>query len=239
MLVFDNADDLSLDLSPYFPVGGRGTILITTRNPQCAIHATVGSCKLGKMKAEEAITLILKAANVLEPWDEQTRLTARPVVHALGYLALAIDHAGAVIRQGLCTMEEYCEEYSRRRKELLSGDKSGQRSGGYQYAVYTTWEISLRMIRETKNQASRDATELLQIFGYFHHESIPEEVFRRAWENTQKRHFRMDALASTKSSPTGIFRLGLTSIAICSYDFIFLFSGQYRQKKPYFGSPAR
>ena len=33
LLVFDNADDLSLSFDLYFPAGDRGVILITSRNP--------------------------------------------------------------------------------------------------------------------------------------------------------------------------------------------------------------
>jgi len=51
--------------------------------------------------------------------DKTTRETARPVVRTLGCLALAILQAGAVIREGLCDMDEYCDIYSLRRKELL------------------------------------------------------------------------------------------------------------------------
>ena len=34
-MILDNADDPHLDISPYFPVGNRGIVLITTLGPDC------------------------------------------------------------------------------------------------------------------------------------------------------------------------------------------------------------
>ncbi|KIM92942.1 hypothetical protein OIDMADRAFT_36187 [Oidiodendron maius Zn] len=182
MLILDNADDPDLDLSPHFPLGNRGTILITSRNPDCRIHATAGVCELGRMEEEEAITLLLKTAGHEDLSDEAAREIAKSVVAILGCLALAIDQAGAVIRQGLYTMEEYRKVYSRRWKELLNR-KSVQHGGDYVHTVYTTWDISLQMIANKGGEAARDAIELLQVFSFFHYNGISEEIFRRAWEN--------------------------------------------------------
>ena len=59
VLILDNADDPRLDISAYFPVGHRGIALITTRNPECKIHATAGSHELGAMTTDEAVRLLL------------------------------------------------------------------------------------------------------------------------------------------------------------------------------------
>jgi tetratricopeptide (TPR) repeat protein len=182
LLILDNADDPKMDVSQYFPAGNRGTILLTTRNPDCEIHATVGSRKLGQMETDEAITLILKATGARDLWDEKLRDTAQPVVLTLGCLALAIVQAGAAIRQGLCRMEEYCSHFVRHRGELLHW-KMGQGNQGYEYTVYTTWEISLRMIAEMSTADAHDAVEILQMFSFLHHDGISEEIFQQAWKN--------------------------------------------------------
>ena len=181
-LIIDNADDPRLDISPYFPVGNRGVILITSRNPECAIHSTVGSYRLGAMDEDEAVTLMLKTAgshNLRDLSNPSLRETARPVVLTLGCLALAITQAGAVIRQGRCPMEEYCALYARRRRELLC-QKAIQDEHNYQYTAYTTWEVSRRMIEEMSSEIGQDALELLQTFGFLHYEGISEEIFLRA-----------------------------------------------------------
>ena len=146
-LILDNADYPHLDISPYFPMGNRGIVLITTRNPDCQIHATVGSYELGAMEPDEAVILILKTTEVSDQSDKSIRKSAGRVVTTLGYLAPAIVQAGAVIRQGCCTMEEYCAVYYQRRRELLS-QKAVQDGEDYRYTVYTTWEVSLKMIED-------------------------------------------------------------------------------------------
>ena len=183
-LILDNADDRRLDLSPYFPVGNRGVILITSRNPRCQIHSTVGSCELGAMGMDEAVTLMLKTAGVHDLSSQPMRETARPVVLTLGCLALAITQAGAVIRQGQYEMGEYSTLFSRRRKELLS-QKAIQGGEDYRYTVYTTWEVSRQMIEKMASQAGQDALELLQTFSFLHYEGISEEIFSRAWHALQ------------------------------------------------------
>jgi hypothetical protein len=52
------------------------TILITTRNPECKIHATAGWCELVQMETEEAVTLMLKTTGVGNLSDESARETA-------------------------------------------------------------------------------------------------------------------------------------------------------------------
>lgn len=188
LLIIDNADDPSLDILPYFPPSCRGTIMITTRNPDCKIHATVGSCDIGAMDREEAISLLLKASGEQET-DFSLRSRALPVVETLWSLALAIIQAGALIRQKLYDFEDYCNAYNTRRKELLSFQPV-QASSDYKFTVYTTWEVSKESIRAIANgrnatqEASQNATnalELLTFFGFCHFDDIWEEFFKVAW----------------------------------------------------------
>jgi tetratricopeptide (TPR) repeat protein len=132
------------------------------------------------MEIDEAITLILKASGVNNLSDRRTRDFAKPVVLTLGCLALAVAQAGAVIRQGVCSMGEYCELFSQRRKELL-GQNVVRGGEDYRYTVYTTWEISLRAIEGMPGDAAKDAVKLLQMFSFLHHDGISEEMFYRAW----------------------------------------------------------
>jgi len=182
LLIIDNADDPRMDVSRYFPPGDRGTILLTTRNPDCKFHATSGSFELREMELEDAITLLLRTTEAEDVFDTASRILAKPVVETLGCLALAIVQAGAVIRQGLCSMQEYCGIYSRRRKELLS-TLHVQTSDDYKYTVYTTWEVSVKMIEDMSDETSRNAIELLQVFCFFHYDGISEDILKEAWKN--------------------------------------------------------
>jgi hypothetical protein len=183
-LILDNADDPRLDISPYFPVGNRGVVLITTRNPECKVHATVGSYELDAMATGEAVTLLLKTAGTNDVSNRSMRTAADAVVRILRCLALAITQAGAVIRQGYCKLEEHRALYSRRRTELLS-QKAIQGGKDYRYTVYTTWEVSRHMTEEMSTEIGQDALALLQVFSFLHYEGISEEIFCRAWRSLQ------------------------------------------------------
>ena len=186
LLIIDNADDPSLDVSDFFPTGNRGSILLTTRNPDCKIHSTIGSCELGQLNTDEAVTLLLKAAGAEDTADEDARRKAKPVIQTLGFLALAITQAGAYIRRGLCSIEEYCDVYTRRRQKLLR-HRSVQASSDYKYSVYTTWEISIEAIEKRRDETSHNAMELLQIFSFLHYDGITEDIFEQAWRNNYRR----------------------------------------------------
>ena len=186
LLIIDNADNPDMDISTIFPVGNRGSILVTTRNPHCRIHATVGSHELGKMGLEEGVELLLRAADIEDASSVLMQKEAKTIVNVMGCLALAIVQAGAYVQQGLCSISEYCAIYSHRREQLLNS-LSMQAGSGYGFSVYTTWEVSLDAIEGRSDRTSKHAIELIRIFGFFHHDNIPEEIFERAWKNIRRR----------------------------------------------------
>ena len=185
LLILDNADDPSLAISQYFPVGNRGSIIVTSRNPECRRHATVGSRELREMESDEAINLLLRSGD-LPSENQDLRLLALPIAQTLGYLALAVSHAGASIRQKICSLEDYLDNYTRHRKKLLSS-QAVQAGSEYKYTVYTTWEISVESIKKlaknAKDGTAAQALELLTFFGFCHFDDIREDTFRSAWEN--------------------------------------------------------
>jgi tetratricopeptide (TPR) repeat protein len=183
LLIIDNADDPKLDISGFFPRGSKGSILITTRNPDFQKYATAGSSfKVNEMRVEDAVALLLKTAAVENVRDQEERDAATAVVKVLGYFALAIIQAGAVIRQGLCSLLGFCELYAKQKKELLESGRA-EPSIDYQYSVYTTWEISIRMIEAVPDTYAKLALELLRLFAFMHFDSIKEEIFEKAHLN--------------------------------------------------------
>jgi tetratricopeptide (TPR) repeat protein len=170
------------------PAGSGGHILVTTRNPNNVVHATVGEEPFREMDPEEAVTLLLKAAH--EPGrndflDPTRRKIAMPIATALGYLALALTHAGATIRRKMYTLEEYLSEYTKHR--LLPRDsKSPDLS---ENPIVTTWEMPYRRIESQRTTTNLDAINILHVFAFLHFEDIPELFFQRAWENLQEQAF--------------------------------------------------
>ena len=203
LLIFDNADNPQLDVSKYFPPGNRGTILITSRNPACSVHAqpSVNSHRLYEMDAGEAVELLFKAANMREP-NSEDKQEAGKMISTLGGIALAIVQAGAVIRSGLSSLWTYCEEFKRQKERLLQHKLVGG-SSGYDQTVWTTLEISLDKIHSMGGEAVL-ALDLLDIISFWHFDSISEKLFAIAWKhnrlkNSYERYSDLSCLIDCKT----------------------------------------
>lgn len=186
LLVIDNADDPDMDVSKYFPIGGSGHILITTRNPGAEIYATAGHLRFSGLDPEDALNLLLKTAF---PKDEPpspnsgSRRTAQKITSELGYLALAIANAGTSIRRNIYTLEMYLRHYLGHRRAMIV---SNSISTADQANIITTWEIPFQRIVNRKTLGCRDAVDLIHISAFMHFESIPEAILQRSWDDIDR-----------------------------------------------------
>ncbi|KAH8693883.1 hypothetical protein BGW36DRAFT_463515 [Talaromyces proteolyticus] len=184
LLVVDNADDPELRLAPYFPTGNRGNILITSRNPQCQHYHTVGYREVGRLSLDESMSLLSKMIYPATSPSQQAAEEGQKVVESLGYLALAIVQAGAYIRETSCSLSDYLELYSRRRRNLLQ-NRPDHLGTDYEYSIYASWEVSVDIIKSKRDTVSSLALRLLSIFGFYHHDQIPTQMFYNAWHRMQ------------------------------------------------------
>ena len=180
----DNADDRKIDYTQYLPSGNRGNILMTTRNPECFIHRTVGQEFLDKLDVDDVEELLLKASGIDESLWDVRKLAAANIVQLLGRHALAITQAGAFIMKGLCALEEYLHEFQHQRQRLLRfcPDQSRSTYGG----VYTTFEVSAQVMAKSSDPQAIDALELLRILAFVHFDRVPILMFQKAWIYAQK-----------------------------------------------------
>lgn len=93
LLLFDGADEVD-KISKLLPFGSQGNIIYTSRNPGFKDLPKSQTCEIDRMHEREAITLLLKAAR-LEDSSELYADLARSIAEELGFLALAVDQAGA------------------------------------------------------------------------------------------------------------------------------------------------
>ncbi|CAG8083748.1 unnamed protein product [Penicillium salamii] len=193
LLVIDNADDANFDYARYFPLGTKGHILVTSRNPDCKVHATVGFEEFANLEEEDSITLLLRSAIMTDLHDPDARATARPIVQALGCLPLALIQAGASIRQNICSLEDYLMVFnSYKRKLFLNGIQQGQ--GAYEHTVFTTFEVSYNRIRSLTTDEAKAAIEILHVMAFLHFDQIPGTLFEKAWEGFSS-HGRIHTLS--------------------------------------------
>ncbi|KAF8143155.1 hypothetical protein K438DRAFT_651797 [Mycena galopus ATCC 62051] len=169
MLLFDNADDPSIDLFAFFPRCTHGNIIITSRNPQLATHGPRSHSRVGDMDETNAIDLLLLRA-VKEKTIETTQ-SASGIVKELSCLPLAVIQAGAYISKFNC-LHRYLSIYRQNRAKILRQHPT-QSHDDYKWTVYTTWQISF-------DQLSNVAARFLQLCSLLHHDSIPEAIFELA-----------------------------------------------------------
>jgi tetratricopeptide (TPR) repeat protein len=187
IMIFDNADVLSpAELEAYLPPGRGGDILITSRNSTMRnLTSPKNSLEVSEMEENDAIELLLKAS-YLDPSSMEFQAKASEIVKELFCLPLAVDQAGAYIACGATTIGDYLANYSEHRKTLLSHSEFTGASK-YNRSVYGTLELSYKEIQKRaesddphKANAGNSAMLLLNLFPFFHHEGITEEIFSYA-----------------------------------------------------------
>ncbi|KAH8813708.1 hypothetical protein DL96DRAFT_1757614 [Flagelloscypha sp. PMI_526] len=188
LLFLDNADDTTMDLRPYV-AWPHGNVLITTRNRGVRAHSPKCSIWVDRLELKDATELLLRGVDA--PKTLETHETAIKIVHELGYIALAINHARAFLANGICAVDEYLPIYACNREKLLD-NKLIQSTDDYKHSIYTTFTLSF-------NKLSTDAALLLRLLSNMHHESIPCRLFRDAWEAWQSAVHEKEDLAPPRA----------------------------------------
>ena len=178
LLIIDNADNHEIDYAAFFPSGNKGNIILTTRNPQCRNHATVGCEDLDPLDLQDAQSLLFKAAGMTTSLCKDSQKAAEKVIEALGFHTLAIIQAGAYIRLRFCSLEEYPAHFRQQQERLLKYHPKQARS--VYGSVFATFEISATHLQSSQDECAADALSLLQILGFIHFQEIPELIFVRA-----------------------------------------------------------
>ncbi|KIJ51985.1 hypothetical protein M422DRAFT_243560 [Sphaerobolus stellatus SS14] len=182
LAVFDNADGPLPTLEKYIPKGNYGHILTTSRL-QAMGHLTSfsSSQEVIVMSNEDAISLLLKAANIQDPTDDDCK-EATELVDRLGHLPLAIDIAGSYIQMTSCSIHQYLKLYQESRAGLLRNESD---EDFYGHTVYGAWDLTFDKIQSQAKEgkvAAKTAICILETVAFLHHQSISMEIFERAAE---------------------------------------------------------
>ncbi|KAF7357315.1 FabD/lysophospholipase-like protein [Mycena sanguinolenta] len=168
LLLFNNADDPTINMQDFFPECDHGNIIITSQNPGLCVYAGSDSL-VSDMEEKDAVLLLLKsAAQRVTATAEQI---AAEIVKALCYLPLAIVQAGAFISKSR-NLGNYLELYTKNQAKLLR-EKPAQSQDHYKWTVYATWQMSF-------DQLSPVAAMLLQHCSFLHYNGISEAIFSYA-----------------------------------------------------------
>ncbi|WP_089101510.1 FxSxx-COOH system tetratricopeptide repeat protein [Streptomyces hyaluromycini] len=165
LLVFDNAENVEA-VRPYFPTGGTGKILITSRNQEWDRVARTLSVDV--FTREESKALLRRRARDLSDAD------ADLLAQELGDLPLAIEQAAAWQAVTGMAVDEYLGLIREKIAELMLELVP---SPDYPMSVAAAWDVSLRQL-EQRNPA---ALQLLQVCSFF----APEPISRTLFNNSR------------------------------------------------------
>jgi len=176
LLVLDNVED-EVDISDLLSIAGAGHILFTTRSQVTADLAY--NIQIRSLTPEEGALLLLHKADLLAfntPLDTVSSMDqeiAEEISRVLDGLPLAIDLAGAYIREHSCSLAGYLERYYSYRGKLLQW-KSKQKLpfSDYPHSVATTWLLSFERVE----QACPAAAKFLRLCAFLDPDGIPEEL---------------------------------------------------------------
>lgn len=156
------------------------------------MDATVGYLTLDRLEEDEANDLLRKTTDH-KPWDLSARKSASSIAKHLGYLPLALIHAGRAIYHRLCTLQGYIPFFNRTlesfrltRPSIFSDDKDDSGMGaiiGFDI-IYSGLEAqSARAINYSS--VAQDAMELLNVFAFLHSSDICLDIVIKAGNNLQ------------------------------------------------------
>ncbi|MGH3813713.1 MAG: FxSxx-COOH system tetratricopeptide repeat protein, partial [Pseudonocardiaceae bacterium] len=159
LLIFDNAEEPAA-LARYLP-GGRGQVVITSRNP--AWHELATPVEVDVFERAESIALLRRRAHRLT--EEQ----AGRVAEELGDLPLALAQAAAHLADTATGVDDYLTLLAERTTDLLARDAPAT----YPVPLAASTQIALdRLTAE-----SPAALQLLTLAAYLAPEPIPLSLF--------------------------------------------------------------
>ncbi len=183
LLLVDNADDLPpRTLNPYLPTGGKGHILITSRNPNWSgLVGPDAILSLDTFTRAESLTFLrtrlpvrsrrfiavdgnkLPTTNENEEEAEMDRLA-----ELLGDFPLALEQAAAFMEAGQMGYAAYRQLYQAKRQEVWRRATPPDR---YHGTITTTWQMAFEQIQKTPG-----AVALLNLCCFLAPEEIPLDL---------------------------------------------------------------
>ncbi|QRV95706.1 kinesin light chain [Ceratobasidium sp. AG-Ba] len=177
LMVIDNADDPSVQLSAFLPPGNHGSVVITTRILALAMleRGVKSNYRVANMTASEGKELLLRKAGLDMTTLQQSELDAvAKLLQGFGYLALAIAQAGAYIRCSECTIDWYRDMFAKNHQRTLEERLPVlAQVDDYHKTVYTTWHMSYQRL-------GINSRRLLCLMSFMHYTNITEEIFQRS-----------------------------------------------------------
>lgn len=197
LLIFDNADNPEI-LAEYWPATGKGSVLVTSRDPMAKTHFFLTSgVDLEPFDRESAATFLQALTGYQTETDHEEALV---LVDRLGGLPLALAQFASVLQRQDLSFAEFLEAYNDPLflADVHSAVVSGLR-GKNKRALFSVWQFeSLSLV----------AQQLLDLIAMADPDAIPEIVFLHAELTHLSKDFPT-SLREFESARTGLLRCSL------------------------------
>ena len=188
-LVVDNLDELEMSpemrklLTGNWKYMARGHIIITTRREVSQIGEATGideQCciNLKCLTEEEGIQFLRLRTSCTDEGEDND---LRQLVRELGGLPLALDQAGAFIRNVKQSIKEYVKKYKKQKVRLLKKTKARhfvENTSSERLAVHTTWALNFDHISRISEELElgEAPTLFMQVSAFYGPDDIPYEL---------------------------------------------------------------
>ena len=182
LMVFDNYDDPQAfpghSIREYVPSGKSGRILFTSRHQDT--ERLGHKIDPSAMTEDESLKLLLQRL----PCNKDEAIHGHEIVSTLGFLALALDQAGAYIRARSLDLKAFIKHYDERKEVVfreIPDEWEYKRAIGDEeletrLRIFTTWQLSFELI-SGPNHEVEDKEHLLTLAAFFDAGKISERYF--------------------------------------------------------------
>ena len=179
-MIFDNVEK-SEDLDQFWPTGGNGKIIVTTRHPGVGYQLTDDEIPVSPFTPEEGRECILSLASWPGgvPPDADA---AQELSEELGGLAIGIIQMTALMRARRTPIDKFLKDYRRNKLRYHGRDAEGATSiyPPMKPKIATNWTMSF-------NALSHDAQYLLGVLSFLSSDAIPQHLFKH-WDESPSRN---------------------------------------------------
>ncbi|KIM28742.1 hypothetical protein M408DRAFT_329200 [Serendipita vermifera MAFF 305830] len=162
LIVYDNVDDIRIDIRSLLPRCDHGVVIITTRNQLLRTLASENSyLRLDVMSKDESIELIFRCVGNANPSDDE-RHAAAIIADKLGYLPVALAQAGCFIANEPCSCTHYLGLLSTHLAELMNSPAGDLQN----LSAYAAFDLTYHRLPSVMQK-------LVNILSFFHYTDFP------------------------------------------------------------------
>lgn len=177
LLILDNATEADT-VRLAMPDADRGSILLTTRDPNLARELADSTLPISPLDTSEGAQLLLRIVGQDSKLDTLLE-TAKDISAALGGLPLALAQIGRFIAQRKLPIQGFLALYERHRGRV---DKHRDVNDDYGHTLSTVWQMSLDSLQGP-------AETLQKLLAFFEPDSIPEVILAEGSGLSQNKTF--------------------------------------------------